>query len=287
MQIRTTPLIVGCCLAAVALALGALVATGHTDLRLSTDAEADTTPLLAVASSLAAGLLLIRLVPPRLPAPAPWPAEERPALTRQALGLTAVAVAVVLALVALRDTAFYGAAKVALLLGGAALVLLLWRSPSPLRRARAEVPARWRLLAPVPAVVCWAYLLYYSPLAGSSDVSAYAGLDRAYLILAMALTFLTASVTEEVFYRLLLQTRLEALLGRWGAILPTALLFAAMHLSRLVETPTWQALATIAVWHGGLGILLGYLWSRHRSVWGVLAVHTAVNSLILLPVVLG
>lgn len=67
----------------------------------------------------------------------------------------------------------------------------------------------------------------------------------------------------------------------------TAPTSSSMHLSRLVETPTWQALATIAVWRGGLGILLGCLWSRHRSVWGVPAVHTAVNSLILLPVVLG
>lgn len=99
--------------------------------------------------------LLVRLVPPRLPAIVPAPAPARPALTRQAYGLVGIAVL-------------------------------------------------------LPALV---------------------------LVAGQLLTFVTTSVTEEVFDRALLRTRLEALLGRWPAIVLTALLFAGMRLHRIGDGP--------------------------------------------------
>ncbi|PRX96780.1 CPBP family intramembrane glutamic endopeptidase [Allonocardiopsis opalescens] len=286
MRSRTTVIVL--CLAVFGAALAFLLLTGHTGLRLSADAEASAVPMAAVLASTAAGLLLVRLVPPRLPEAEPEPAEHRPALVRQAWGLAAIAVVFAAAGLALGGHwLLYSAGKLVLFIGVALLVVRIWRVPGLLRRARAGVPGRWRLLGPVPALAAWAYLLYYSPLAGAADLSGYAAYSREYLIAAALLTFVTASVTEEIFFRILLQTRLEALLGRWAGVLTASLLFAAMHLSRVADSPDAATLATIVVWNGGFGLLAGYLWSRHRSVWGVIALHGAVNSLTLLPLLAG
>jgi uncharacterized protein len=98
------------------------------------------------------------------------------------------------------------------------------------------------------------------------------------------LTFLTASVLEEIFYRALLQTRLEALLGRWPAITATALLFAAMHTHRIGAGPLAETVAVVLVFNGGFGLFLGYLWARYRNIWSLVVTHGAVNSLTLLPI---
>src|SRR3712207_9089246 len=68
----------------------------------------------------------------------------------------------------------------------------------------------------------------------------YTTLFRSALI-----TFMTASVAEWLFYRVMLQTRLEALLGRWPAITATALLFAAMHTHRYGDGPVWEVTAVV------------------------------------------
>jgi membrane protease YdiL (CAAX protease family) len=102
----------------------------------------------------------------------------------------------------------------------------------------------------------------------------------------MVLTFVTASLAEEIFYRMLLQTRLEALLGRWPAIVATALLFVAMHVHRIGDGPLAEMIAIMVVWNGGLGLLVGYLWARYRNIWAILALHTTVDSLSMLPLFL-
>ncbi len=302
------------------LAVVVLVLAGRRSLAMSADAEAAATPLVAVVLPLAAGLLLARLVPWRLPAmpvpsrapvaaavgaapavlvpdrpegpaapPAtgpPEPTGHRANLRRQALAL--VVVALIFPLVSPVRSApggdlLYPAAKLLLLLGGGWLILRLWPAPSPARWHRALLPRRWYWLGPVPAILAWAWLGYYSPLAGDPDVSGYAAIDPAFLAGAAVFTFLTASVTEEIFYRVLLQTRLEALLGRWPAIAASALLFAALHVHRYGDGPAWEVTAVILVSSGGLGLLTGYLWSRYRNVWALIVLHGAANSLGLLP----
>lgn len=273
------------------LAVVVLVLAGRTSLATSADREAAATPLAAVVVPLAAGLLLTRLVPWRLPAlPQPPPAEHVPNWRRQAIAL--VALAAVFPLVSPVRSApggdlLYPAAKLLLLLGGGWLVLRRWPAPSPARQHRAVLPRRWYWLGPVPAILAWAWLGYYSPLAGEPDISGYAAIDPAFLAGAAAFTFLTASVAEEVFYRVLLQTRLEALLGRWPAIGASALLFAALHVHRYGDGPVWEITAVILVSSGGLGLLTGYLWSRYRNVWALIVLHGAANALGLLPLLLN
>lgn len=264
-----------------------LLGLGGSAVRTSADAEASPKPLIAIVVATLAGLLLTRLVPPQLPAIAPADAAHRPALTRQAVGLVGIALLLPAIVLTAEPGVWYGLVKLVLFFGGAWLLLRRW--PTDWRGGsthRASMPARWRRLGPVPALLGWAYLLYYSPFAGTEDLSGYREFDRAFLLSAMLLTFLTASLAEEIFYRMLLQTRLEALLGRWPAIMATALLFAAMHVHRIGDGPLAEMIAIMVVWNGGFGLLTGYLWARYRNIWSIVVLHTAVNSLPLLPLFL-
>lgn len=280
MRSRTAVL---CGLALFAAAPAALLLTGHTEIKTSADTEADTIPLAAAVLPLLVGLLLIRLVPPRLPALPRHALAGDPALARQSAALVGLAILFPVLVLLIDRSVWYGPAKVALLLGGAWLVLRRWPAPPPGAAEHRRSLPRWAYrLAPLPAILAWTYLLYYSPLAGDVDLSGYEDWDRAVLAAAMLFTFLTASVTEEIFYRVLLQTRLEARYGRWPAIVVTSLLFAAMHV-HLLRAGLWPGLAVMLAWNGGFGLFVGYLWSRYRNVWALIVVHAAVNSLALLP----
>lgn len=271
-----------------AVAFAGLLLTGHTEVRTSADDEAPLVPLAAVVVPLAVALLLIRLLPPRLPTLVRGRVRER-----QAYALVGLAFAYPALIVLTGTGLWYGILKVTVLLGGGWLILRTWRTDRDARLAgaaaaahRRAVGAAARWLEPLPALAAWAYLTYYSPLAGDRDLSEYRELDRAYLAVTMLLTFLTASVTEELFYRVMLQTRLEELLGRWPAIVASALLFALMHINRLHDGPPGVMLAVIVLFNGGFGLFVGYLWARYRSLPAIIAAHGAVNSLILLPIFL-
>ena len=114
----------------------------------------------------------------------------------------------------------------------------------------------------------------------------------AIVVLQGVLTLLNAGIPEELFYRVLLQTRLEHSLGRWNGIALTSLLFAVMHFpTRLVSwlgttgTPALDAvlaLAAVLTLQGSGGLMLGYLWSRYRNIWMNMLFHTALD---LVPVI--
>lgn len=96
--------------------------------------------------------------------------------------------------------------------------------------------------------------------------------------LAAAVTALTVGVDEEVFYRYWLQSRLEALAGRWTGILAAALLFALMHVvSHSAGLTPDLAVTTVVAVQGVTGPVLGCLWSRCRRLWACVLVHVALN----------
>ncbi|MEU4425458.1 CPBP family intramembrane glutamic endopeptidase [Actinoplanes sp. NPDC024001] len=261
---------------------------GRTELATSADEEAPPVPLAGVVVPYLIGLLLIRLVPPRLPQLEPAAGAGREVLRRQArwlIGLALIFPVVGLLLKATPDgELFYALAKVLILLAGAWLVLRRIPGPSGAREHRRAVPRLWYWLGPVPAIAVWGYLYFYSPLIGDrGDLSGYEDWDRVTLAAVMLYTFLTASVLEEIFYRVILQTRLESLWGRWPAITATALLFALMHVHRFGDGPFLDITLLILISNGGLGLFAGYLWSRYRNVWAILVAHGAINSLVLLP----
>jgi membrane protease YdiL (CAAX protease family) len=267
----------------LALLIGApvvLLLMGRTVLATSADAEAGSVPLAAVVVPYLVGLILIRLVPPALPALRGTPDDD---LRRQAWWLIGLALAFPVAAWFSRDTLVYPVLKILILLVGAWVVLRRIKRPSAGPAHRAEIPRLWYWLGPAVVILGWGYLFFYSPLV-ETDVSGYQDWDRVELAVVALYTFLTASVLEEIFYRVILQTRLEELWGRWAAITATALLFTAMHVHRYADGSFTDITLLILTSNGALGLFAGYLWSRYRNVWSLIVVHGAINGLALLPV---
>jgi membrane protease YdiL (CAAX protease family) len=80
-----------------------------------------------------------------------------------------------------------------------------------------------------------------------------------------------APITEEFFFRGLLLRRLLATRRAWAAIWTSALLFMAFHVN------PWQFMAALA-----LGLLLGWVYARTRSLGLCLFAHTFHNAHVLL-----
>jgi membrane protease YdiL (CAAX protease family) len=108
------------------------------------------------------------------------------------------------------------------------------------------------------------------------------------IVVAVLLPLLTAGIPEEVYFRALLQTRLEALWGRMAAIVVSNLLFAAWHL------PTRYLLAHGVEGTAGdfgsvllgtgvpvfvVGLIFGWLWDRYRRLVPLVAAHWGVDVL--------
>ncbi|MDN5688314.1 MAG: CPBP family intramembrane metalloprotease [Brachybacterium sp.] len=99
------------------------------------------------------------------------------------------------------------------------------------------------------------------------------------LLIGASATAITAGLGEELLYRRLLQTRLEAVAGRWTGILLASLLFGLMHTFSHGDGPPWaNALQAIAM-QGTTGIALGLLWSRWRRIWPCVFAHLLLNGL--------
>jgi membrane protease YdiL (CAAX protease family) len=105
------------------------------------------------------------------------------------------------------------------------------------------------------------------------------------------LALLMAGLPEEIFFRGILQTRLEKTLGRAAAIVITALLFTAWHI------PPRLALAQGVEGHAGdlvsvligtgapvlvVALVLGVSWDRWRNLPVLVALHWGID---LLPIV--
>ncbi|MEL4505184.1 CPBP family intramembrane glutamic endopeptidase [Luteococcus sp. H138] len=83
-----------------------------------------------------------------------------------------------------------------------------------------------------------------------------------------------ASVSEEIIFRGLLFRLVEAGLGTWGAVLVSALVFGAVHLSN--PQASWWGAVAIAL---EAGVMFALLYALTRSLWLVIGVHAAWNVL--------
>lgn len=274
-------------------ALAGLLLSGHDSLQPSTDSD-HRLPLWGALVPAAVGLLLIRLVPPRAPR-LDVQVSDRSRLVRETALVVAIAVLLPLGLfVAVVAGVPTGAVQGVWALGKPVIFLLL--PALVLRRWGVQVTPRiesswwprqwWRWLAPVPALVAFAWLGRIGPFAGQlprpEDYP-----DAIALVVGATVTVFTANICEEVFYRVMVQTRLEALLGRWPAIMLSALLFAWLHLpthgqgsDALGGLPL--TLAVIVAFQGVYGLFAGYMWARYRNVWALVAAHSVINTLPLL-----
>ncbi|MFE6857566.1 CPBP family intramembrane glutamic endopeptidase [Nocardia sp. NPDC057668] len=252
--------------AGVAIYLGALVmllVTGNTEVRFSAD-DAKTQSIWLLGLPAVAGLALAWLVPPREPAPDPFAAVDTRIRVRQSWTLAALAVAFAtgLHLAGGDNLWFLGLKAVLLLLLPVALRVVTWRE-----WARADLSGRW--IRPLPAVAAFVLITYALDPAAPDPIP-----DP----VTIAAVFVLNAVLEEVFYRFWLQTRLESLYGRWAAILVTSVVFAAWHAAiQGGNGPVVDLAAAVAV-IGVKSLFLGYLWSRHRNPWLVIAVHGFINA---------
>lgn len=283
-------------LAAFVAAPAVLLLTGHDTIKPSTDSDKRLS-LWGALIPVLIGILLIRAVPPRAPA-LYTEVSDRRRLGRQAAALACIAFLWPLALFllsAMGDQAqlvrdIWGLAKPIVFLALPWVILRVLRpreDRDPFRLRTAWWPREgWRWLAPIPAVLVfsWLYVLgpFAAPLPQPADYP-----DPVYLAVGATLTFFTANVLEEVFFRGMLQTRLEALFGRWPGILLASLLFAWLHLPTHGQAASaWAGLpltlGAIVAFQGMFGLFTGYLWARYRNLWAPIAAHTAMNTLPLL-----
>jgi membrane protease YdiL (CAAX protease family) len=106
--------------------------------------------------------------------------------------------------------------------------------------------------------------------------------------LGVLLPLFTAGLPEEIVFRGFLQSRLEATIGRPGAIVITAILFAAWHLpSRFLlshgaegQAGSW---ASVLMGTGlpvfAVALVFGVAWDRWRNLPTLVVIHWGVDTL--------
>lgn len=98
---------------------------------------------------------------------------------------------------------------------------------------------------------------------------ALAGWDAARYGFSYALGFMTLAFFEEFSYRGYLQATLASGIGFWPAALVLSILFAAVHLYNVGETPVAAILA------GCFGLLAAFSLRRTGSIWLAIGMHVA------------
>ncbi|MEU7456253.1 CPBP family intramembrane glutamic endopeptidase [Streptosporangium roseum] len=266
-----TGLLTGAGLAVFVLAYTSLILTGNTVIRLSADPGATGVSLWAALLPQLAAVLLAMLVAPRAALPQPLSGLPRPRLVKETWLLLAAAVAFPIAVALVGRGLLYPVVKITILVVVPLVGFRLIRGDGPAARSIPR-PVTWP--APLPAVVAWFLLAEVSPLSPPLTQQLP---DPVTLAIGSLITLLTASVLEEFFYRAWLQTRLEALYGRWPAILASALLFSAMHVSHIDPEAIGVGIASVVAAQGMFGLMQGYLWGRYRNIWVIILIHTIVN----------
>lgn len=136
-----------------------------------------------------------------------------------------------------------------------------------------------------PAVSAWLILLPALTLGVLSTVGPFSTggpatwPPLAVLLVSATATAITAGFGEELLYRRLLQTRLEALLGSWTGLLLASLLFGLMHVTSHGDGTWWEGAAQVIALQGTTGLALGMMWRRWRRLWVCVLAHLLLNGL--------
>lgn len=175
---------------------------------------------------------------------------------------------------------------IALVAYDAALVALLWylarrHGVDPSTAYRIDGAPEWSaaLLAPLVALGCWLFSVTYRTIVLAMGVQPGSGegadLSRIFgpgptgaLLTVMAVAVL-GPVLEELLLRGVVLGAVRDRFGDWPAILVSALAFAALHAS------LWSLLPLTV-----LGVGLGWLATRSRSLWPAIAAHVLYNGVL-------
>ncbi len=91
---------------------------------------------------------------------------------------------------------------------------------------------------------------------------------------------LSNAFMEELLFRGLFLGRYEPLIGKWLAILSTALAFTLAHMQVTYAPNLWSFLLALL----GFSIAWGWLMQKTGSLWGSVLFHAGADLLIILPV---
>ncbi|MEW4426823.1 type II CAAX endopeptidase family protein [Paenibacillus pabuli] len=259
-----------------------LVWTGSLSIRYTADHEG-VIPIWHSWLPAFLGILLIRLIPYKSQNHPSFQQRERHHLVVQSIVLLMSGVLFTAALVTidpqgLHFELYYLAFKLTTLLCIPLIFLLIYRKTTGAQQEiiSAKPRSRRNVIAPLIIIVVWGYLKFYSPIAQPEGVIEATDLTELFLLVLIG--FIINSVLEEVFYRVWLQTRLEALLGRWPAILLVSILWSIWHVA-IQGYGQWDIdVATVIANHGVTGLFLGYLWARYRKVWVIILIHGLINA---------
>lgn len=116
------------------------------------------------------------------------------------------------------------------------------------------------------------------------------------ILAAGIIPFIAAALPEEIFYRIILQTRLERKTGWFYSIILSSFMFSLFHLpSRLLLASGVEGTAgdILSITKGTIipvfvaGLILGFLWNRYRNIYLLLTFHYGVDLLPTLSSFLG
>jgi membrane protease YdiL (CAAX protease family) len=256
-----------------------------TSLRTSADSARQIDVWTAVVPSLAA-MLMIRLFPPRAPELSLRAAKGLPVVLAIGILFPFIWYAVRAAGVDSETVgAFWALSKPVFFFLIPGLILRYHYRERLLVTVEGESLLRpkgiWRWAYTSPVLLGFGYLILLSPLAVALP-RAVDYPDPVLLAIGATLTFITANIMEELFFRVILQSRLELAYGRWPAIVTSALVFALMHLPSHAQGGFLKTLAVIVVSQGTFGLFTGYLWSRYRNIYALVGAHSIINTVPLL-----
>jgi uncharacterized protein len=101
---------------------------------------------------------------------------------------------------------------------------------------------------------------------------------------------------EEIFYRIILQTRIEKLFGWSASIIFSSIMFSLFHFpSRIILSSGVEGEAgnLLSVFTGTLlpvfviGIIFGFLWNRYRNIYLLISLHFGIDLLPSLASIVG
>lgn len=270
---RGRPLLLGVLVLVIAVAVGITAATSPDGVIVSSDPGAPRPHVAALLAPVAVLIAVIALCPLRLEHGSARPlAPARLRIETLLLLVIAAAFPALVPLLPLPEDYVLLKGAMFLILAPCAMAAIsrFGRAPS-LAWDRPRVAVPWMLIPVVIAVLHDAVRSLVAP----SDFASY---SMEMLIIAAVATAITAGIGEEIFFRRLLQTRLEAVLGRWPGILSSAILFGLMHLpSHGMLQGIGLGTAQVIAVQGTAGVMYGWAWSRYRRLWVPILIHLSVN----------
>lgn len=224
-------------------------------------------------------ILLIMVLPAKFMNRNPFKGADRKTVGSQSLILIILAVLFTVTLLALpRESAiiYFPLLKILLLITGPIIMFYYFEHKQLNNKMSGHSYMKnnqWIFSGMV--TIIWIILYFFSPF-GSPDAPEY---QMSFLVLAAGalFSFLLNSLFEELFYRVWLQTRLEALLGTWPAIMISSVLWSIWHMAIQGGDSADIAFSNVMINQGVLGLFLGFLWAKYRNVWVLIIIHGLMN----------